>query len=80
MIMKKLLLRILIGSSFGISGVLFQHLLISIILCVIGFALFEIYDKQNNLVNTGVLTCSLGIPKLDIPQIDQNAVTHWSED
>lgn len=39
----------------------------------------EIYDKQNNLVNTGVLTCSLGIPKLDIPQIDRNAVTKWQE-
>ena len=43
--MKKLLLRILIGSSFGISGFLVHHLLIPIILCVIGFALFEIYDK-----------------------------------
>lgn len=39
----------------------------------------EIYDKQNNLVNTGVLTCSLGIPKLDIPQINLNAVTKWQE-
>lgn len=39
----------------------------------------EIYDKQNNLVNTGVLTCSLGIPKLDIPKIDRNTVTKWEE-
>lgn len=37
----------------------------------------EIYDKKNNLVNTGVLTYSLGIPKLDIPQIDRTAVTKW---
>ena len=37
----------------------------------------EIYDKQNNLVNIGVLTYSLGIPKLDIPQIDRTAVTKW---
>ena len=40
----------------------------------------EIYDKKNNLVNTGVLTCSLGIPKLDIPQIGRNAVTEFIED
>lgn len=40
----------------------------------------EIYDKQNNLVNTGLITWSLGVPKLDIPQIDQNAVTPWVED
>lgn len=40
----------------------------------------EIYDKQNNLVNTGVLTWSLGIPKLEIPQINHNAVTPWMED
>jgi hypothetical protein len=44
--MKKLLLRILIGSSFGISGLLVHHLSISIIICVIGFALFELYDKK----------------------------------
>lgn len=40
----------------------------------------EIYDKQNNLVNTGVLTWSLGIPKLDSPQINHNAITPWMED
>lgn len=40
----------------------------------------EIYDKQNNLVNIGVLTYSLGIPKLDIPKIDRNAVTPWKEE
>lgn len=39
----------------------------------------EIYDKQNNLVNTGVLTYSLGIPKLDITKIDRTAVTKWQE-
>lgn len=39
----------------------------------------EIYDKQNNLVNTGVLTYSLGIPKLDIIKIDRNAVTEWQD-
>lgn len=70
----------MIGSSFGISGFLVYHLLISIILCVIGFALFEIYDKQNNLVNIGVLTYSLGTPKLDIPQIDRKIVTPWVEE
>lgn len=40
----------------------------------------EIYDKKNNLVNTGVITYSLGIPKLDIPQINHNAATPWVED
>ena len=40
----------------------------------------EIYDKKNNIVNTGVITYSLGIPKLDIPQINHNAVTPWVED
>lgn len=35
----------------------------------------EIYDKQNKLVNTGTLTLSFGIPKLEIPQIDLNTVT-----
>lgn len=39
----------------------------------------EIYDKQGNLVKTGLLTWSLGIPKLDIPQIGRNAVTKWQE-
>jgi hypothetical protein len=39
----------------------------------------EIYDRKNNLVNTGVLTYSLGIPKLDIPKIDRTAVTKWQE-
>lgn len=37
----------------------------------------EIYDNKNNIVNTGVITHSLGIPKLDIPKIDRNAVTKW---
>lgn len=40
----------------------------------------EIYDKQNNLVNIGVLTYSLGTPKLDIPQIDRKIVTPWVEE
>lgn len=40
----------------------------------------EIYDKQNKLVNTGILTLSLGIPKLEIPQIDLNTVTPYVED
>lgn len=40
----------------------------------------EIYDKQKNLVNTGLLTWSLGVPKLDIPKIDFNAVTPWIEE
>lgn len=40
----------------------------------------EIYDKQKNLMNTGLLTWSLGVPKLDIPKIDFNAVTPWIED
>ena len=40
----------------------------------------EIYDKHNNLVNTGLLTWSSGIPILDIPQIGRNAVTPWIED
>ena len=40
----------------------------------------EIYDKQNNLVKKGLFTWQLGVPKLDIPQIDQNAVTPWVED
>ena len=39
----------------------------------------EIYDKHKNLVNTGLLNCSLGVPMLDIPQIDRNAVTKWEE-
>lgn len=39
----------------------------------------EIYDRKNNLVNTGVLTYSLGIPKLDIPKIDRTAVTKWQD-
>ena len=36
-------------------------------------------DRKNNLVNTGVLTYSLGIPKLDIPKIDRTAVTKWQD-
>ena len=45
----------------------------------------EIYDKQKNLVKTGRLAWSLGVPKLgvsklDIPKIDFNAVTPWVED
>lgn len=40
----------------------------------------EIYDKHNNLVNTGLLTWSLGIPMLDISQIDLNSVTPWKEE
>lgn len=40
----------------------------------------EIYDKHNKLVNTGILTCSLGIPKWDIQQIDLNAVTTWKDE
>lgn len=39
----------------------------------------EIYDKQNNLVNTGTITWSLGIPKLESPKIDRNAVTKWQD-
>lgn len=40
----------------------------------------EIYDKQGKLVNKGLLTWSLGVPKLDIPQIDRNEVTPWIKD
>lgn len=40
----------------------------------------EIYDKQNNLVKKGLLTWQLGVPKLDSPKIDLNAVTPWVED
>lgn len=40
----------------------------------------EIYDKQNKLVNTGTLTLSFGIPKLEIPQIDLNTVTPYKEE
>jgi len=40
----------------------------------------EIYDKQGDLVKTGLLTWLLGIPKLDIPKIDRTAVTPWIED
>ena len=39
----------------------------------------EIYDKKNNIVNTGVITHSLGIPKLDILKIERNAVTKWQK-
>lgn len=45
----------------------------------------EIYDKQGDLVKTGLLTWSLGIPELDVPKldiikIDRTAVTPWIED
>lgn len=41
----------------------------------------EIYDKQNKLVKTGILTLSLGIPTtFKIPQIDENTVTPYVED
>lgn len=42
--MKKLLLRILITSVF-ISGAIVPYLLVSFILYIIGYALFEIYDR-----------------------------------
>lgn len=44
--MKRFMLKYLIASVFGVSGVLFQHTFAFLTLCTIGWILFEIYDKK----------------------------------
>lgn len=44
--MKRYMFKLLIASAFGVSGVVVQYTFASIALCVIGWILFEIYDKK----------------------------------
>lgn len=44
--MKRFILKSLIASAFGVSGVVVQHTFASLALCMIGWILFEIYDKK----------------------------------
>lgn len=44
--MKRFMLKYLIASVYGISGILVEHTSAFLILCTIGWILFEIYDKK----------------------------------
>lgn len=44
--MKRFMFKILIASAFGVGGVEVQHTFASIAFCMIGWILFEIYDKK----------------------------------
>lgn len=44
--MKRFMLKYLIASVFGVSGVLVQHTYAFFTLCMIGWILFEIYDDK----------------------------------
>lgn len=44
--MKRFMLKALIAITFGFSGIAAQHTSASFVLCIIGWILFEIYDKK----------------------------------
>lgn len=47
--MKRYMFKLLIAIVFGVGGVVVQYTFASIALYMIGWILFEIYDKKINL-------------------------------